>query len=148
MLSDVHEILKRHGARYEVRPYYILLDQRPVGAPPIQLRVQAGFDVDLYGALEKEQFPLFGSEGARMLVDYLKTVAQGIQAKAGQHCEIEIIPSTDSLSLDTHQHFQPQAMLRIRITHNRGLDQPEGPPEEQALKAIRETLRELGVREA
>jgi hypothetical protein len=38
-------------------------------------------------------------------------------------------------------------MLRIRISHDRGLDQPEGPAEEQALRAILESLRELKVRQ-
>ena len=66
----------------------------------------------------------------------------------GQQYTIEIIPYVDSLVLDTHEHFQPEVMLRIRISHGRGLDQPEGPPEEKALNAIRETLHELEVRQA
>jgi len=144
---DIHEVLERHQVRYEVRPYYVVLDQRPVDAPPIQQRVQAGFDVDLYGTLEKEELPLFQSEGARRVVDYFETIAKEIQLKVGHKCTIEIMPFIDSLVLDTHQHFQPQAMLRIRISHARGLDQPEGSPEEQALITIQGRLRELKVRE-
>jgi formate hydrogenlyase transcriptional activator len=41
---------------------------------------------------------------------------------------MEVIAYADSVVLDTNQHFRPQAMLRIRISHARGLDQPEGPP--------------------
>jgi hypothetical protein len=37
-------------------------------------------------------------------------------------------------------------MLRIRITHGRGLDQPAGAPEERALKEIQEQLHVLGVK--
>src|SRR5260370_20409502 len=139
----VHEVLEQHHARYEVRPYYVVLDQRPAGAPPREQRIQAGFDVDVYGTLEREQLPLYRSEGARTVVNYFQTIAQQIQSKVGQQCTIEVIPYADSMILDTHQHFQPQAMLRIRISHDRGLDQPEGPPEEQALMAIRETLHAL-----
>jgi hypothetical protein len=146
--ADIHEVLEQHHVHYEVRPYYVVLDQRPAGAPPIVKKVQAGFDVNLYGALENDQLPLYRSEGGRMVVDYFEMVAQEIQSKAGQHCTIEVIPYADSLVLDTHQHFCPQAMLQIRISHARGLDQPAGPSEEQALEATRETLHKIGVREA
>lgn len=146
--ADVRDVLERHHVHYEVRPYYVVWDQRPVGAPQIDQKVQAGFDVNLYGTLEKEEFPLFRSEGARKAVTYFESVAQEVQSTAGQRCTVEIIPYTDSIVLDTHQHFQPQAMLQIRISHDRGLDQAEGPSEELALKAIRETLHQLGVKEA
>ena len=142
--ADIHEVLERHRAQYEARPYYVLLDQCPEVAPPIQQRVQAGFDVDVYDALESDQLPLLGSEGARMGVDYFEAVTRGFQAKVGQRCKIEIIPFTDSLCLDSTQHCRPQMMLRIRLDHGRGLDSPEGPPEEQALVASRETLHEPG----
>jgi hypothetical protein len=146
--ADIHEVLARHQVRYEVRPYYVILDQRPAGAPPIEQKVLAGFDVDLYGVLEKEQLPLYHSEEGSTVLNYFESVAQEIQSNAGQHCTVEVIPCTDSLVLDTNQHFRAQATLRIRISHNRGLDQPEGPSEEQALEAIRETLRKLDVKES
>ena len=63
--QTVREIAQRYHVYYEVRPYYVVVDQRPAGAPPIEQKVQAGFDVNLYGALEKEQLPLFSSEEAR-----------------------------------------------------------------------------------
>ena len=144
---DVREVLEAHHVRYEVRPYYVVFDQRPANAPPKAQKVQAGFDVDLYGFLEKEQLPLFHSEGARKVVKYFETVAQQISSKVGNSCTIEVIPYADSIVLDTHQHLQPEVMLRIRISHDRGLDQPQGPAEEQALLAVRETLRQLGSRQ-
>jgi hypothetical protein len=143
--ADIHEVLEGHRVRYEVRPYYVELDQRPAGAPPILQKVQAGFDVDLSATLDKMQLPLYYLEGGRTIVDYFEKVAQKIQSQVGQYCTIEVIPCPDSLFLDTHDHFRPQAMLRIRISHDRGLDQPAGPSEEQALKAIQETLRELKI---
>ena len=146
--ADIHDVLEQHQARYEVRPYYVILDQRPAGAPPIEHKVQAGFDVNLYGAVEKEQLPLYRSEGARKVVNYFEAVAQEIQSKVGQHCTVEVIPYTDSLVLDTTRHFRPEATLQIRISHDRGLDQPAGPSEERALDAIRETLHKLEVKEA
>ena len=147
--ADVHEVLKRHDARYEVRPCYEMFDLRPLGAPAIRQRVQSGFDVDLYGTLlEKEHLPLYEIEGAGTVLDYFAKVAQDIQSRIGQHCTVEVIRYSDSLTIDTGHDFRPEIMLRIRIVQTHGLDQAEGPPEEQALGAIRQVLRELDVREA
>jgi hypothetical protein len=145
--ADIHKLLEHYHVRYEVRPFYVVSDQRPVGVAPIDQRVQAGFDVNLYGTLEKMQLPLYRSEEARTLVDYFETIAGDIQSKAGQLCTIEVTFDENSVVLDTHEHFQPEAVLRIRISHARGLEQPEGSSEEQALGAIRETLRKLEVPE-
>jgi hypothetical protein len=146
--ADVREVVERYRVFYEVRPYYVVWEQRPEGAPPLDQRIQAGFDVNLYAALEKPRLPLFGTEEALKAVKYFESVAQEIQSRVGQRCTVEIIPCTDSIVVDTHQHFQPEAMLQIHICHDRGLDQPKGPSEEEALRAIREILHELGVREA
>lgn len=137
---DIHDVLERHQVHYEVHPYYV--------ATPIGQRVQAGFDVDLYGTLETWHLPLFGSEEGHGVVHYFESVAQETQLEVGHQCTVEIIADSDSLTLDPQHHFRPQAMLRIRISHDRGLDQPKGPAEEQALQAIRERLYELKVREA
>src|SRR5260370_6101296 len=145
--ADIHKLLERYHVRYEVRPVYVVSDPRPVGAAPIDLRVQAGFDVNLYGTLEKMELPLYRGEEARTIVNYFETIAGDIQSKVGQLCTIEVTFDEDSVVLDTHEHFQPEAMLRIRISHARGLGQSEAPSEEQALGAIREMLRKLDVRE-
>jgi hypothetical protein len=151
MTTDVHkaelrEILERYHVHYEVRTYYVLLDQRPVGAPEVEQRIPAGFDVNLFAPLEKYRFPLYGSEEARMVVDHFESLAQEIQSAAGHFCTVEVIPCP-TVVLDTQKHFQPEAMLQIRISHDRGLDQPSGPSEDQALKAVTDALHELGVRE-
>ena len=147
--ADIHAVLEGHHVRYEVRPYYIVLERRPAGAAPVDQKIQAGFDVDLYGTLDKIQLPLFRSEEGHKVVDYFERVAEEIQSKAGQHCtKVEVMPYADSLVLDTHQHFQPEVKLRIRISHARGLDQPVGPSEEEALNRIRDMMHELDVKQA
>ena len=146
--TGIRELLEPFHVHYEVSPYYVLFNQHRVGAPPIEQRVQNGFDVNVYGALESEQLPLFHTEGAHTVISYFESAAREIQSKAGHDCKVEILPYTNSLVLDTQQHFRPQGMLQIRISHARGLDQPEGPAEELALKAIRDLLQELGVRGA
>ena len=146
--ADVHAVLERRRVRYEVHPYYLVSERRPVGAPPVDQRVKAGFDVDLFATADKMQLPRFHSEEGHTVVQYFEAVAQDVQSKIGQRCTIEVIPCVESVVLDTHEHLQPEVMLRIRISHDRGLDQPEGPAEEQALTAIRETLHKLDVRQS
>ena len=145
-ISDIHELLEPFQVHYEVRPYYVLLDLRPAGAPPTTQKVQAGFDVNLYGNLDRERLPLFNSEAAHTVLNYFESAAQEIQSRAGNHCTVEITPVTDSLALDPQQHFRPQGILQIRISHARGMDQPEGTSEEFALKDVQELLHELGIR--
>jgi hypothetical protein len=146
--ADVRELIQRHHAHYEVCPYYVLFDERPEGAPPVQRRIQAGFDVDLYGTLEREELPLAtGNPRARMVVEYFEAAAREVQERIGQHCTVEVIQFADSLFPDTHEHFRPQAMLRIRISHARGLDQPAGPAEEQAKEAVEAAMREIGAQQ-
>jgi hypothetical protein len=146
--SEIHELLKGHPTHYEVRPYYVVWGRYPEGAPPIEQRVQAGFTVDVYAAVENCQFPIFETEQARRVMDYFGSLAQETQEGTGHGCTVEVIPYEDSLVLDTQKQFEPQAMVQIRISHHRGLDQPEGPAEEQALKAVCDALRELGARES
>ena len=60
-------------------------------------------------------------------------------------CSIEIIPFHSSLILDTRQNLQPLGMMRLRITHGRGVDQPSGAAEETTLKAVLAELHDLGM---
>jgi hypothetical protein len=71
-------------------------------------------------------------------------VAQTVACDADHSCSIEVIPFASTVILDTRRHFQPEGMIRIRITHARGIDQPLGPTEETALKAILVHLHALG----
>jgi hypothetical protein len=64
----------------------------------------------------------------------------------GDRCSIEVIPFPSTVILDTRRKLQPEAMVRIRITHRRGLGQPAGASEEGALKQIEEQLRGLGIK--
>jgi hypothetical protein len=145
--SEIHEIIERHAVHYEVRPYYVVSGRYPDNAEPIEQRVQAGFTVDLYTAMEKCEFPVFQTDQARQVVDYFECLAHEVQSTAGNGCKVDVIPYEDSVVLDTQNKLQPQGMLQIRISHDRGLDQPEGPAEEQALGAIRDALHQLGIRE-
>jgi hypothetical protein len=47
---------------------------------------------------------------------------------------------------EAREQFRSEAVVRIRISHCRGLDQPSGSPEQHALKEVEEQLQALGVR--
>jgi hypothetical protein len=141
--ADVHRVFQRFHVRYEVHPYYVVWEQRPPGAPVVDQRIQAGFDVDLFGVLGKMELPRLLKEEGDKVVSYFEAVSREVQSKVGQGCTVEVVRYRDSIFLDTH--LQPQAMVRIRISHCRGVDQSEGPAEEQALKAVLEKLHELDV---
>ena len=103
-------------------------------------------DDDLYFTGISHELRLSDSDGQmRLVVDDLQQAAQAILPNPSDSCAIQIIPFETTLILDTRNHLQPQALLRIRITHCRGLDQPAGPAEARTLKDVEEKLQALGV---
>lgn len=76
----------------------------------------------------------------------LHKVAQTISSYTNNGCSIEVIPFSSTVILDTRKHLQPEDVLRIRITHTRGLDQPAGASDDSALKEIEEQLQFPGVK--
>jgi hypothetical protein len=145
-ISEIHELLERFQVHYEVCPYFVFADQSRAGAPHGTQKVQAGFDVNLYGFVASTQLPLFGSEGAHTVLNDFGQIAREIEMRVGNRCTVEIVPFTNSLVLDPQQHFRPQGMLQIRIRHVRGLEEPAGASEDGALKAVQELMRELEIK--
>jgi hypothetical protein len=143
MSENVREVIEQRHAFYEVVPYYVMLEEHPHGAKAASRRIQAGFDIDVYGiksSLEPEPSPDYVQVYAA-----LHKVAETILSHANDHCSIEVIPFPSTVILDTRRNLQPEDMLSVRITHTRGLDQPAGASEERALKVIEEQLQVLGV---
>jgi hypothetical protein len=144
--ADIHQLLERYQIHYEICPYYVLAEQGHAGAAPTTQRVQAGFDVNLYGTPATPELPLFHTEAASASLSFFESAAREIQSRAGNHCTVEIMPCRDSLVLDPQQHFRAEGMVQIRISHDRGLSEPEGPSEELALASIQKLLNQLGIR--
>ena len=141
------QIFTRHSARYEVLPYFVVLDVRTFGVPPSQRRIQAGFDVDLYGnGFDHGSALSFENGEPRATLNELCAACRKVVAPATEYCRIEIIPYDATLILNVKIHFEPEALLRIRITHSRGLDQPAGASEERARADVGNRLESLGVK--
>jgi hypothetical protein len=143
MSESIHELIEQQHAFYEVMPYYIVLRELPHGAKATTRKIQAGFDVDIY--LSKASLEPTPSPDYALVYTALQKVAEMILRHASDSCSIEVIPFGSTVFLDTRKHVQPEAMLRITITHGRGLDQPAGALEERALKEVEENLHVLGV---
>jgi len=144
MAENFRELTEQYHPYYEVQPYYAFFEERPAGAKAVSRKIQVGFDIDVYGITTSlEPGPLSDYE---LGYDALQKVVETVLPHTSDHCSIEVIPFPSTVILAAKMHLQPQAILRIRITHTRGLDQPAGVSEEQAVKETEEKLRDLGVK--
>jgi hypothetical protein len=146
MTTDIHRLIQQHRISYEVSPYYVINYDHRDGASPRKVRVQAGFDIDLYGSgIDRDLSLSPDSEQALLTYRDLEEVARTIMQQVSAPQIVEILPFTSALYVLPSHRFRTEALLKIRITHGRGLDQPSGPFEEQALKALEERLQAFGA---
>ena len=141
---EVRRVIEDHQAFYEVTPYYVLFEERPPGGHPSSRRIQAGFDVDVFGIV-KGPAPVPSPE-YELVYQALSRLADAIRPHTGDGCSIEVISLASTVVLDPKLHLQQEATLRITIAHSRGFGQPAGPAEERTLQKLQEELRALGVK--
>jgi hypothetical protein len=145
MSDNFTSLIKEHHAFYEVLPYYLVLQETHGSVPPNSRRVQAGFDVDVYGVNIKDdlEFP----EGVPDYVlgyTFLQRIADEISHGTSGSCFLEVIPFPSKIVFDNRNQAL-EGMLRIRISHRRGLDQPAGEPEQHALEQFEKQLHNRGL---
>ena len=141
------DLFTRHSARYEVSPYIVVLDDRPEDAPPSQRRTVAGFDVDVYASRTDHASAVSFQDGElRKTLDDICAACRETIAEAGEGSTIEIITFDSSLVLNVQSHLEPEALVRIRISHPGGLEQHAGADEEKARADIEQRLHALGVK--
>ena len=144
MPENFHQLMDKYHAFYDIWPYHVVVEDMH-GSPTATKRIiQAGFDIDVHG---------LGTESGVQLppsrADYasgytaLKKVADIVSHHASE-CIIEVICFPSTLFFEARRHFQPEAVIRIRIFH-RGGDQPAGLPERQALEEVEKQLQGLGI---
>jgi hypothetical protein len=144
-MSDIRELVKEHLAYYELWPYFVIIEERHGSSTPITHRIQAGFDIDIYAARTDSVLPLHSPKYAIGTTE-LERIAKEVSDRAAESRSIEVISFPSTVVLDTQNNFQSQAMLKIRINHFRGLDQPAGPAEERALQELEGELQARGIR--
>lgn len=145
-MSDViRQLIQEHHAYYEVLPYYVVIEDRPGSSAANTRRIQAGFDIDIYGRRIENELPSHSPKYAQGYAE-LQKIAEETLHHPGASCSIEVIPFLSTIFFDIRNQLQPQAMLRIRVSRWGGVDEPSGPAEERALKAIEQQLHQLGLR--
>ena len=146
MADNISSLVKEHHAFYEVSPYYVLLDERPVGLPATTRTVQAGFNVDVYGVRTEDTEPAMPPPQEYALAyAELQKLAERVSHHASDSCSLEVIPFSSTAIIDSRNHGQVEAMIRIQISHGRGLSQPAGVPEQRALQEVERELKSLGI---
>ena len=146
MSDNVLSLIKEHQAFYEVSPYYVEFDDRPVGLPATTRRVPAGFNVDVYGVRTEDNEPVTPPPHDYSLAcAELQMLATKVSQHATDSCTLEVIPFPSIAIIDTRAHGKVEAMVRIRVSHDRGLDQPGGPAEQRALEEVEKELKNLGI---
>jgi hypothetical protein len=144
MADNISSLVKEHQAFYEVSPYYVELEGRPVGLPATTRRVQAGFEVDVYGVRTEDNEPAMPPPHEYALgYAELQKIAESVSRHASDSCSLEVIPFSSVAIID--REGKVEAIIRIRISHWRGLDQPAGPAEQRALEEVEKELRGLGI---
>jgi len=135
--ENIHELIERTHARYEVLPYYIVQEE----LHGTTKRIQAGFDIEVYG-IKPNHVPHPGRDYVLGYVA-LEKLVERVLPDTGEACSVEVIPFPSTVVLNTKAQFQEEGMLRIRIAHKRL--QPSGELEERALKKIKDRLHDLGL---
>ena len=109
-------------------------------------RVQAGFNVDVYGVRTEDTEPAMPPPQEYALAyAELQKLAESVSQHASDSCSVEVIPFSSTAIIDSRNHGQVEAMIRIQISHGRGLDQPAGPAEKRALEEVEKELKSLGI---
>jgi hypothetical protein len=147
MDEKIRHLIEQHHAYYEVTPSYIMIDEG-YGTPAAKTRrIQHGFDVDVYGIKTSDDRGLPATSPDYALGRaVLQELAKTISSHSTDNCSIEITPFGSTEFLAPKDHFQASAKLQVRITHRRGLDQPAGLSEQQALEELEKQLQSLGIR--
>ena len=146
MSDNIAAIATGHHAFCEVLPYYIVLATKHEGLPDTNRTIQRGFDIDIYGLNIKSELAFPGSDP-----DYtggctgLERIADEVSQRASGSCFLQVISFPERIVFDNRNPKAVEGMIKIRISHRRGLDQPAGEPEQSALAEILNQLRGLGV---
>ena len=75
----------------------------------------------------------------------LQKLAQKVSQHASDSCSLEVIPFSSTAIIDSRARGQVEAMIRVQISHGRGLNQPAGLPEKRALEEVERELKSLGI---
>ena len=145
MPEEFELLVKKYRVFYEVLPYHVVIEEAHGSPEETRHIIQAGFDVDVHGLSNKDEVELPPPGDYALGHAELKKIADGVSQHASE-CSIEVIPFASSVFSEAGENFRSEAVIRIRISHHRGIDQPAGLPEQHALEELERQLQDLGLR--
>ena len=144
MAANLQPLIQKYHIFYEVLPYNIVIEEGH-GSPTMTRRtIQAGFDVDVHGLSDKTELELPPANEYGFAYAELKKIANSVSHHASE-CSIEAIPFPSTVFSEADEQFPSGAIIRIRISHSRGINQPAGLPEQRALEEVEKQLHSLGI---
>ncbi len=146
MSGNLRALIQEHHAFYEVLPYDVVVDDTNGGLSLTSRRVHAGFDVDIYGESLKKELVIPGPDPDYTLgYSELQKIAEELSRRATDSCSLEVFEFPSTVFFDLRRHGKLEALLRIRISHCRALNEPAGLPEQRALEELEKELKSLSV---
>jgi hypothetical protein len=116
MSENFRQLIQEHRPFHEVLPYNVVIEDAHGKAACSTRRIQAGFDIDIYG--------LKTSDGPGLSADYgqaygiLRKTVEEISRHTTNSCSIEVISFSSTVFLDAREGLRPEAMLRIRCARS------------------------------
>jgi hypothetical protein len=144
-MTEIFELLvKKYRVFYEVSPFHVLVEEAHGSPTATRHIIQAGFDVDVQGISNKDELELPPPGDYALAEARLKKIADTV-AQHASDCSIEVIPFDSSVFSEAGANSRSEALIRIRISHRRGIDQPVGLPEQHALEELESQLQGVGL---
>src|SRR6476659_5250572 len=100
MSGNLHELIEKYHAYYEVLPFFVQVEEQHGSRKnKTKSRIQSGFDVDVYGVRDKDGVDLPPQPDYLVAYAELKRIA-GVVSQFSQ-CAIEVISSPSAAVIDT-----------------------------------------------
>src|SRR5260370_42612483 len=106
--DHTRELFIRHHSRYEVSPYFVVLDVRTFGVPPSRRRIHSGFNLDLYGRGPDHGSALsFQNGGVWAALNEICAAWRAVGKPGGGFAPLLMIPFPGRLLLKVESHCLP-----------------------------------------
>jgi len=138
-------LVQKYRVFYEVLPYHVVIEEAHGSPGETRHIIQAGYDVDVHGLSNKDEVELPPPDDYALGYAELKKIADTVAQHASES-SVEVIDFPATVFSEAGENFRSEAVIRIRISHYRGIDQPAGRQEEDALKELESQLQSQGIR--
>ena len=132
-------LAQKHRVCFEVWPETLMVKGQ---------KTKVGFELELYGSHSHGETKLL--PGCSICVETfrdLRQIAEWILPKEERDSYYDIEPFDHAIREVPSHNLRPEVILKVKILHKHGFDQPVDACEERCLKEMKKNLAELGVRQ-